>query len=855
MGGVSRSRADGHGSRVGDDGIERLMAVDTLVTASAGGYSEMYDDAGQPRRHWQPLHRHLQTTAPALLLKQQALIRTQVRDNGVSFNLSAAGKGSRRPWTLDPLPWLLDAGEWSQLAAGVAQRAQLLDRLLADLYGPQTVLQQGLLPPALVFGHPDFVWPCQGMQPVGGRFLHLYAVDLRRDGHGRWRVSGDRTQAPSGAGYALENRLIVARAQTDLLAQYQVRPLAEFFRGLRRQLAAQAPTDGETPLLVLLTPGPYNETYFEHAFLARYLGFPLVEGQDLTVRGERIYLKTLTGLQRVHGIVRRVHDSYCDPLELRGDSALGVPGLLQVVRAGQVLLANAPGSGVVESAACKPFLPAISQQLLGEPLQLESMPSWWCGEPEALEHVLSNLDRMLIRPVYPSASHRPERVRDLSHDARLVLIDSLRRNPHAYVAEEWFAASVAPLVNARGGLESRPVSLRLYAAATDDGGYAVMPGGLARVAGMGPEPNPGRATGGSSKDVWMLTDDATVPASVAGRPISGSELQRSPSNLSSRIVENLFWFGRYTTRCNDMARLLRVALARFDDASDQAPWARAAAIDICQALSLLPLRPDGQDAADMERRLCSAVRDTQQMESLASHLQRLGWTAMQIRERLSQDNWSVLQQLQELADADVEEGVDMRQTLDFLDRSLALCAGLTGFAMDGMTRDHGWRLLMIGRHLERLSFLATACARFLRLGAESGWGGMDWMLEVADSMVTYRSRYRSHAELMPLIDLIVFDTDNPCAVLFQLQQLREHLGQLTGALGPVDDPMCLELDRQARTLAGFQQHRLHRISDSGCLELAELLDQAVLVAWRLSDQLAMRHFTHVTDASHQTLAA
>ncbi|MHC1481570.1 circularly permuted type 2 ATP-grasp protein [Frateuria aurantia] len=837
------------------DGGRTVTMVDPDRADSERSYSEMYGEDGQPRAHWRPMQRYLQRLGPAQLLKQQAFIRTQVRDNGVTYNMYSSGMGARRPWELDPLPWLLEAGEWAALSQAVAQRARLLDRVLADLYGPQTLLQQGLLPPALVFGHPDFVWPCQGLQPVGGRFLHFYAVDLTRAADGRWRVLSDRTQAPSGAGYALENRLIVARTQAELLGQYRVHPLADFFRGLRQQLSAQAPSDGETPLLVLLTPGPYNETYFEHAYLARYLGFPLVEGQDLTVRAETVYLKTLTGLQRVHGIVRRIDDSYCDPLELRGDSALGVPGLLQAVRAGRVLLANAPGTGVVESAAFKPFLPAISQHLLGEPLQLESVPGWWCGEPAALEHVLKHLDRMVIRPAYPSDSHGPESPADLSANARMLLIDSLCRQPHAYVAEERCPLSTLTVVNVGGGLEQRAISLRLYAAAAADGQYLVMPGGLARIAGQGQTQYVSMQQGGGSKDVWITGDPGKSQATGTPRSMAATELQRSPSNLSSRIVENLFWFGRYTTRCNDIARLLRVALARFDDASDQAPWAQAAAIDICAALSLVPERSLRADAQGMDRLLWSAVRDAEQAESLVSNLKRLGWTAMQIRERLSLDNWMVLQQMQESPAGDSSDDMDMRQALDFLDRSLVFCAGLTGFAMDGMTRDHGWRLLMIGRHLERLGFLATVIARFLRLGAGSGWGGMDWMLEVADSMVTYRSRYRSHAELLPLVDLIVFDDSNPCSVLFQLQQLREHLGCLATALGQTDDPMCQELDRQASALSWFQLDRLSRMSDQACLELAEMLEQATLAAWRLSDQLAMRHFTHVTDASHQTLAA
>ena len=367
-------------------------------------FDEMLAENGQLRPAWRDFFDHLDNATPAQMRHQIDYVRRRILENGVTYNVYADPKGADRPWELDPLPLILSPEEWANISAAVTQRARLLNALLVDLYGEQTLLKDGSLPPALVYGHNGFLWPCQGVRPPGDTWLHLYAADLARSPDGRWWVIADRTQAPSGAGYALENRVIVSRLFPEKFRDLGVQHLAAFFSALQESLAHWAPKEGNgvKPLVVLLTPGPYNETYFEHAYLARYLGYPLVEGQDLTVRDDRVYLKTLTGLKRVHAILRRLDDDYCDPLELRGDSALGIPGLLQAVRSGNVLMANALGSGLLESAALPGFLPGACKKLLGETLRMPSVGTWWCGEQAALEFVIKHLDRLVIKGAFPS---------------------------------------------------------------------------------------------------------------------------------------------------------------------------------------------------------------------------------------------------------------------------------------------------------------------------------------------------------------------------------------------------------------------------------------------------------------------
>jgi uncharacterized circularly permuted ATP-grasp superfamily protein/uncharacterized alpha-E superfamily protein len=821
-------------------------------------YDEMLTSDGAVRAHWRVLLAQLEAAGDRRMQQRIDFVRRQIAENGVTYNLNTAPLGCERPWQLDPMPLVLDTNEWRRLATAVIQRATVFDRMLADLYGPQTLLKEGFLPPGMIYGHPDFLWPCEGLVPPHGRFLHNYAVDLVRSPDGRWWVIADRTQAPSGAGYALENRLIVSRAFPELYDSLKVQHLADFFRSMRQGLVHFSPETDGPPLVVLLTPGPFSETYFEHAYLARYLGLPLVEGQDLTVRGETVYLKTLTGLQRVHGILRRMHDNYCDPLELRGDSALGVPGLLQAARAGRVMIANALGSGLVESASMLGFLPGICRRLLGEPLAMPSVATWWCGESPALEHVLAHFEQMVIKTTYPSTSRPAVLGCQVTGEARERLVASMRRQPRAYVAQELINVSQAPVASGIPGqmLRAHAAGIRLYATATPDGSYTVMPGALSRVAGDTGTPLLSMQRGGISKDTWVLSDAPVSQFSMLKVSITSRDLVRSPSNLSSRIVENLFWFGRYAARCDGTARLLRVALARFDDASPEAPEAREAALDICRELELLPSRGLKRDTEGL---LLAAITDEQLGSSLAANLRRLRWTATQVREHLSLDNWMTLNRFDEDGVVHRKDGVNPgpADALAMLDRTLTFCAALAGFAMDRMTRDNGWRFLMIGRHLERLAFLASTMSHVMGESGQRRGGSLDWLLETADSIITYRSRYRAQPELLPVLDLIVFDDTNPHGVVFQMVQLIDQLNHLSDSLGIERAESTAPMQSLLDGLLAFDLTTLEnrRGGKAASESLAGLLAKTARASWSLCDRLAMRHFTHVDEVSRQTLAA
>jgi uncharacterized circularly permuted ATP-grasp superfamily protein/uncharacterized alpha-E superfamily protein len=792
-------------------------------------YDELIDGSGGVRAHWRPLIDALARDGADALRRGVDLARRLIVENGVTYNVYADPQGRDRPWVLDPLPILLTAAEWREIELGVAQRARLFDAMLADLYGPQQLLADGTVPAELPFGHPNFLWPCHGVTPAGAKWLHVYAVDISRSADGCWWALADRTQTPSGPGYALENRQIISRVFPDLLGDLGVRSLGGFFAALRENLLRHAP-DSETPLAVVLTPGSFNETYFEHAYLARQLGLSLVEGHDLTVRGDTVYLKTLGGLRRVHAILRRLDDDFCDPVELRADSALGVPGLIGVVRAGRIVLANALGSGVLESAAWMGFMPAAAERLLGEKLRLPSVATWWCGERLALDYVLDNIERLVIKPTYPNQNFPAVFGRDLELAARIELAVRVKARPHAYVAQERLAFSQAPVWRSAGGagaqgFSARALGIRVYAIATDSG-YRVMPGGLARIASDTAD-IVSMQRGGGSKDVWVLAPDrrSIEEANAASAP---SHAGARHDDLPSRLAENMFWLGRYSERCEDKARLLRATLGVRPNAL---LWPQVR--ETCGNFVGLALFDDANPLG------------------LSADVQRVGWCAAQARSRLSAENWRAISVLQrEFQDA-AQAKRDARETLDALLLSLA---GLAGFALDDMTQDDGWRLMMVGRRLERLQFLAELLSQRLRPGEMPSQSELEWLLDIGDSTITYRTRYLAAPRLGSAIALLVFDQANPRALGFQWHAIARSLVRVAASLGgapddTLDEAVALVEELQLSDIEG-DSARAMRARQS----LAERLNGLAAAAGRLSDRLSLKYFSHIDDGM-RTVAA
>src|SRR5579871_4661368 len=520
-------------------------------------YNELAPDGVTPRPHWSSFIESLQAIGSEELAHRWEHAERRIRENGITYNIYTDPQGANRPLAIDPIPLLISAEEWRFLEAGITQRAELLSLILEDIYGSGELLARGDIPSPLLFSNPAFLRPLAGIKIPKHSALHLLGVDLARSPDGRWWVLADRTQSPSGSGYALENRTIISDVLPDTFRGSNVRRLASFFRTQREALLSLSNSDH--PRAVVLTPGPFNETYFEHSYLARYLGFTLAEGADLTVRDRYVYLKTVEGLQPVDVILRRVDDSFCDPLDLRGDSFLGVAGLVDAVSAGNVVVANALGSGVIETAAIMPFLPGLSRKLLGEPLKLPSVATWWCGQEYALDWVLDHLGEVVVKPAFPQRGMEPIFGADLAKAEKQKIGDQLRARPYEYVAQEQVALSTAPVWD-QGRLFSRSLVLRTYVLNTGSG-WVAMPGGLVRVAGADGQVV-SMQRGGRSKDAWVLWDEPVDTFSLLRPRNLPVQLQHSPVDLPSRAADHLFWLGRYAERSESIARLLRCLISR-----------------------------------------------------------------------------------------------------------------------------------------------------------------------------------------------------------------------------------------------------------------------------------------------------
>lgn len=791
-----------------------------------------------------------QQSLPALY---DALSR-QIQDDGATYNVHASPAQPQRPWPVDLFPLLLDSAQWQHIEAGVQQRMQLLHAILADTYGPQQLLQRGLLPAALVRGHPGYLRALQGCAAPCG-WLHIAAFDLVRGPDGLWRLMAQRMQAPSGLGYALENRLAISSQFPQAFQSLQVQRLAATYTAFLEALQTQCHTDGP-PHIALLTPGPYSETYFEQAYLARHLGITLVQGSDLTVRDERLYLQTIQGLRPVHGLIKRLDDDYLDPLELRADSALGVPGLLQAIRAGHVLMANMPGTGFLESPALLGFFPALAQALLGQPLLLPAIPSWWCGERPALDEAARQLGTLVVKPTVRGSSlhHEFESVftERLHPEARQHWLARITESPSAHTIQAWSPQSQMPswTTTAPNGSSSHPghismksVVLRVFALSDGPQSWRVLPGGLARLADTG-MPSAAMRHGGSSADVWVRTP-GPVDDTQRWQTLPITSASTAPA-VTSRAAENLFWLGRYTERAENTVRLAQLLLHILS--SEELPDAPLAhwLLDIARHNNLLPPCPLGAtDPAPSPE----AVRTWEQQlldnlcaphsASLCHTLQSMRSATDAVRERLSAEHWQLIttvhEHLQQPPAPHPHTSARKNAALQALKTTSAQLCAITGCQVDRMARDSGWRLLYIGRLMERLTFLTHTLHLALHHRSLESTAGFEAAIALFDSTIAFHARHQQRRNLQTLCDQLITDHENPRALAWLTHALRSHLHKL-GLHQPHDQPALRDMLPDPAT---WSANALNTPRD-----LQALLHPLMQSARQLSDAIGVRS-THV----------
>jgi uncharacterized circularly permuted ATP-grasp superfamily protein/uncharacterized alpha-E superfamily protein len=787
---------------------------------------------GTPRPVWSRFFDAFAALAPADIERRFGTADRHLREAGVTYR--APGESADRPWPLSHLPLLIDEAEWQQLAAGIVQRAELLELVLRDIYGEGRLVAEGAIPAAAIAGSAEYLRPVCGLEPPGGRYLSLYAADVGRGPDGRWWVLGDRTQAPSGSGYALENRLVLSRAFASLYKSMNVERVAPFFEAFRDALRASA--DRDEPRIGVLTPGAFSETYFEHATLARYLGFLLVEGDDLAVSGDRIYIRTVAGLKRLDVLLRRVDSNFLDPLELDASSHLGVPGLIDVLRKDGVVVANMPGSGVLEARALLGFLPSLCRRLFGEELKMPHIATWWCGQKAAREEVLSRLDEVAIEGAYGHGvpgfqSNGPVLAAELSSSERDRLKSAIDERGIDYVGQELVRLSTMPVWD-QGRITPRPFVLRVFAAATPSG-WILMPGGFCRIAEQADARAVSMGDGARAADVWVVSDK-TVSARTLLPASDSVRIRRIAGVLPSRAADNLFWLGRYLERAEATLRLVRALGMQQRDAVKGSPN-QMHAVERIQRLLVTWGAASQASRAQPAKVIAEALQSEERFGSALSLVRSAQRTAISLRERLSPDAWQVITEMTERLAHEVEDDDGVVSAAELTLQELASFAGL---AQENMNRAAGWRFLEMGRRAER----AINTTRFARQFAydEAGEEDLDVLLTLVDCQITYRSRYLVAPLLAPVRDLAVLDPYNPRSVAFQVLSLTEHILSLPALResGLIERPQRLAVAVQATLTT----------AEAATLDTKTLfaLEQDLL---NLADAIGLHYFPHGPNAS------
>ena len=769
-------------------GQPRTDALAAYRNADLAGYDELLDASGEVRPQWRTFLSDLTGLSTQDVEQRSARLTRRVRETGIAYDIFADPKSSAQRWTLDLAPLIISASEWQALEKALIQRARLFDAVLGDLYGAQDLLRRGLIPAELAFSDTAFLRPACGVLPNAGALM-FYAADLARGDDGQWRIIDNHSETLAGIGFALANRVVHTHVAGDLFKNSNARRLAPHFQNLQHALTMHS--GRENARIALLTPGPHHEDYFSHSYLARYLGYLIVEGHDLKTRGTQVFLKTLEGLKEIDLIVRCIDGSASDPLELDPSGFVGTSGLLRVCRRSPNAVVNAIGSAFVQNRGLGPYLPELSRHVLDEDLLISDAPRLWLGDGEARRRVFGDLDKYVIRQAQEGTG-RPGRAapgynpQQLSVEER----DKLRREIELHgamlVAEERIGFSKAPVCE-KGELVPKPFAARFYVSRTQDG-YKVMPGGLAMTI------DPSRAVAlsapdGQTRDVWVVSEQEQEPHVSLWRPrLATARVERSQRVIQSRVADDLFWLGRYSERADWTMRVIRGALRRIEE--DSGPVTGRLAVRKCLDVLLgrdnkIAKAEEGDgDDADIERlctRLITSGVAPRALERTSAGLYRV---AHLVRDRLSLETWQTLSKFRP-GDAWSTSLRKARpaEVLDLLDEGLASLAAFNGFMHENMTRNFGWSFLDMGRRIERAHDLSEAVLTlFTPLpDPDEVSSSLLLLLELADSFITYRSRYRLDPLLPLVLDLLLLDETNPRSLAYQLAAIARHLESLPNA--------------------------------------------------------------------------
>jgi uncharacterized circularly permuted ATP-grasp superfamily protein/uncharacterized alpha-E superfamily protein len=814
-----------------------LSAGESCLFAGAqqvalGHYDELRDGGMRLRPLWQRFADLIGEDQLTQFPTHASTIDRAIRHHAISYNVYQDQASVSRAWSLNPLPFLMAAEDWQRIAEGIAQRASLLNQILIDAYGEQRLLKEGLFPAALLHAHPGYLRSMCAVKPIKDLYLAIVAFDLARGPDGQWWVVSQRCQSPSGLGYMLENRHLIAKLFPQALKGMNIQSLAASYRQVVHHLMrlAMPLADGEAPRLALLTAGPWSETYFEHAYLAAYLGLPLVTGSDLIVQGEKLYLKTLQGLQRLHGLLRRIDDELLDPLELRPDSSLGVPGLIQVLRAQAVVLANTPGSGFLESPAIQGFLPAIARQMLGETLKLPSLHSWWCGEAAAFDAIEPLLKTQVIKPSYAGNSvqtFEPVIALNLSKPELAALRAQIRQRPEQFTAQTYLPFSQTLTWQAEGFVPKTAL-IRVFAIANSKGGWDLLPGGMTRIANIDPH-IVSIARGGSTLDTWV--ESSTALSSEEADPSISVLTAYQPRSrpVSSRAAEHLFWLGRYSERAEHLTRFAKELLLLSAQGDPLHPLMAKALTGLAKTQALV--NPDtpglAQSPVIFVRSLLAELVDPHAF-SLGFCLAAIDANLRNARDLFPSDP---IRLIHSMRDGLQKLGHGPLQGVDGLDDLSLQLAALQGLQSDRMTRDLSWRLMLIGRSIERLICMSETIEYLCRREVLQTSAAFEALLNLFDSIITYRVRYQGDYKAASLIELLIIDQANPRAIAAIIAQSLDAIAWL-----PNPAEVLLDCQRQ------LEKPLPNDLDLPGLVNLAQ---QWTALGRKMSDLIGAQYFSHV----------
>jgi uncharacterized circularly permuted ATP-grasp superfamily protein/uncharacterized alpha-E superfamily protein len=826
--------------------------LSTYVPAHRG-YDENLDPKGQPRHHWQRLDQMLSKVGADGMERRWKQIRRTVHQNGIAFSSYGDPADRKRHLQLDPLPQVITHEEWSRIDAALKQRASLLNKILEDLYGERKLISDGVLPPEVLFDHPHYQLPYHDLPLPGQRHLHFYGAELFRSPTGEWWVISDRTDSPGGCGFALENRLAISRTFANEFRRCNVSRLAPYFISVREHLVSLARRNRENPHIAILSAGIGSASYFEDSFLARYLGFTLVEASDLVVRSGRLMLKTLAGLTPIDVIMRRKQGNNLDPLEL-GGGAPGIAGILQVVREGNLAIASAPGSGLVESPVFMAFMPRICQALFGTDLLLPGVATYWGGEASSLELMLDTIDDLTLLPAFRERTIVGTQVNQrklidpqaMTRDER---IDLIRNDAAGWVGQERIVRSTAAVWD-NGSIRSGYVSMRCFLVAKDDSWHS-LPGGLSRVSESASEMVRNPFQGGGTKDVWVVSKDPVEPVSLLkslGEPVSA---QRGGGFLSSRVAENLCWLGRYMERADATARLLRAVAARLT--GEVSPADSVELPSLIRALAVegridagFAIKEISRQLPELDHCLASNTLDRSDPNSLRSLVDQIASLATQVRERLSSDSWRIVQEISDDFDNSDPDQCDLADLLEITSDLVLDLASFNGLVSESMTRTDGFRFLNIGRRLEHSLQIISLIKDCLLQKEQPTSELLEAVLEIADSIMTYRSRYYANLQLPAVLDLLLLDEMNPRSLAFQLVSLNKNLKSLPGnkdqSRFPTEQRLAMDALHTVRMANLNELCNAHANGDQ--TPLLELLETVEKLLPRVSIAVSNRFLVH-----------